>query len=298
MSQMVVMSFGEILWDRLPDGDHLGGAPFNVAYHLGKLGCKAVFVSAVGEDDLGVRALRQAELLGVDTSHVQRLPHLPTGLVLVNLTPSGNAHYVIAEPAAWDEIACTDALSKAARSCHALVFGSLAMRSEANRAALATLRQTFKGLQALDVNLRPPYDNPALVLMLAKGVDALKLNEEEVRHLTPTLPPHTPLAEAAEALRKETGAACICVTRGAKGAAFMDDQGWIEVEAPPVHVADTVGAGDAFMAAFVSSLVAGKASSKSSLWLLDACKLGAYVASRHGATPEYSFEEVLKMSEQ
>jgi fructokinase len=287
------LAFGEILWDCLPSGRHAGGAPFNVAAHLAQLGAPVGLISAIGSDLLGDEILQLAEAKGVQTQFITKArAGLATGTVLVTVDARGNAAYEIVQPVAWDEIKVPDAALPIAAQAEALIFGSLAGRSPSNLRQLDRLLAIPGPTGYFDVNLRPPFDDPALVMNLAKKADVLKLNDDELGRLTSWLHPSpttstTPgnpaaLAEACGALAAATGAARICVTRGAQGAAFWDRGALTCAPAPQITVRDTIGAGDAFMA----GLIVGLARNLKLPHILEsACRLGAYVASQSGATP-------------
>jgi fructokinase len=293
-------AFGEILWDCLPTGRHAGGAPFNVAAHLAQLGGKAAILSAVGQDALGDEICEVAAGKGVETRFIDRARiGLPTGTVLVTVDANGNATYELVQPVAWDEIRLADEVPGAVAKARALVFGSLAGRSPYNLEQLRRLLAVEGPMKFFDVNLRPPFADPALVLELAQHADVIKLNDDEVGRLaswvrTGEAHAKTPrdleaLSRACATIAKAAGAERICVTRGAEGAAFWQKGDLVTATAPHVEVRDTVGAGDAFMAGLVRGLTA-----KMEIYrvLENACRLGAFVASHHGATP--LFPESLK----
>lgn len=286
------IAFGEILWDCLPSGRHAGGAPFNVAVHLAQLGAQSAMISAVGQDSLGEELVLLASEKGVGTAFIGReRTGLPTGTVRVTLDANSNASYEIVQPAAWDEISVTPEAAFAVYQARALVFGSLACRSWHNRDLLRSLL-VFKGpTRFFDVNLRPPFADPQMVLAMARHADVLKLNDDELGLLAAFIEGDqrgkTPssdegVAVACEALARATGVSRICVTRGAAGAAFWEKGQLVTATAPKVTVQDTVGAGDAFMAGLIIGLTTGREIEEI---LIAACQLGAYVASQNGATP-------------
>ena len=293
MNNIEFYAFGEILWDCLPSGRHAGGAPFNVTAHLAQLGASAALVSAIGKDPLGDEILKVAEDKGVNTEFVSRARvGLATGTVLVTLDANSNATYELVQPAAWDEIQVPPKALEAISKAKALIFGSLAGRSLYNLDQLKRLLEVQGPLKFFDVNLRPPFADPALVMDLAKHADIVKLNDDEVGRLaswvrtgepTPNTPTTEPaLAQACATFAEATDTARVCVTRGPNGAALWDRGELTCVPAPQVTVRDTVGAGDAFMAGLMVGLSCGNDIRK----ILDAaCRLGAYVASHYGATP-------------
>ena len=286
-------TFGEILWDCLPSGRHAGGAPFNVAAHLVQLGASASLISAVGQDPLGNEILKAAEDKGVDTQFVTRARiGLPTGTVLVTVNADGNATYELVQPVAWDEIRVLPETLEAVAQARALIFGSLAGRSPYNLDQLNRLLAIEGPMKFFDVNLRPPFGNPELVMDIAKRADVIKLNDEEVGKLDSWLKtgeatlntPRSPdaLAEACAALAKATNTSRICVTRAAEGAALWESGNLLCAPAPQVAVKDTVGAGDSFMAGLMVGLTRGTSTQKV---LENACRVGAFVASHDGAIP-------------
>jgi fructokinase len=291
-------TFGEILWDCLPSGRHAGGAPFNVAAHLVQLGASASLISAIGQDPLGDEILKVAEDKGVNTQFVTRARiGLPTGTVLVTVDANGNATYELVQPVAWDEITVLPEALKAVAQARAVIFGSLACRSPYNLDQLNRLLAIEGPMTFFDVNLRPPFADPALVIDFAKRSDVVKLNDDEVGRLASSLKtgeatlgrPQSldALAEACATLAKATNVSRICVTRGAEGAALWESGNLVCVSAPKVTIKDTVGAGDSFMAALMVGLARGTDTQKA---LENACRVGAFVASYDGATPVLSSE--------
>ncbi len=286
-------AFGEILWDCLPSGKHAGGAPFNVAAHLAQVGAASALISCVGRDRLGdaILALAQNKRVNVDFVTRARIG-LATGTVMVTVNEHGNATYELVQPAAWDEIRVSAEALEAVSKARAFIYGSLAGRSPYNLRQLNRLLDVKGPLKFFDVNLRPPFADPPLVMELARRADVLKLNDGEVGRLaswvrTGRATAETPqkdaaIAEACQTLTKATNAPRICVTRGADGAALWNRGSLTTAAAPPVEVKDTVGAGDAFMAGLVVGLTRG---TDVHTVLTHACRLGAFVASHHGATP-------------
>jgi len=277
-----IYCFGEILWDCLPSGMFLGGAPFNVACHLTQLGADAKMISCVGPDFRGDEALRRAKEIGVDMTHVSRHPELPTGTVTVHLNNQGNAAYEFPTPVAWDEILLSDSLKQELTSASALVFGTLALRLHENRDRMRELLEINGPMKCLDVNLRTPYDDIERALKFASRADLLKLNEEELALMTdtPVGKDEAGLAQQCERLNVFTHLTQICVTRGGEGALFWKDGEIFLASTPPVEVVDTVGAGDAFMAALVNGMVSGLPIPEV---LSVACEHGAKVAGQSGA---------------
>lgn len=283
MSVAPVVCFGEVLWDCLPRGLFLGGAPMNVACHLQQLGRSAAMITAVGDDFLGREAVRRMQRFGVATEHVASLRDRQTGIVQVHLDAGGQPEYEIVADVAWDFIPLSDAALDAVRQAPAVVFGSLAQRSADNRAVLDAMLDAATGLKAFDVNLRPTFSDFARLWALAAKADLLKLNGDEARQLTDEA--KAPLDAVARVLRERCGAERICITDGERGAGMLDGDQWHWAEGVQIEVADTVGAGDAFMAALIDGLLH---QARIDTVLHRACRLAAYVASQDGAVPDLS----------
>ena len=286
---VAVACFGEALWDVLPAGIFVGGAPLNVAYHLSRQGLRAQLITAIGRDFLGDELRRRLRGWRLDDRLVARLPRRPTGTVLAALDARGVASYDIRRQVAWDHIPAPASLARRPAPA-ARVFGTLALREAANRAALARLCAAWPGAwRVLDLNLRPPFTSPAAVDFALQRAQFLKLNSEELARLA-RRPLHTPAAfqRAARDVARAHDLARLCVTAGERGAGLLWDGAWHWEEACEVEVRDTVGAGDAFLAAFVGSLLGRRSAPKAAL--ANACRLGEFVAARAGATPLYSID--------
>ncbi|MGE9292521.1 MAG: PfkB family carbohydrate kinase, partial [Puniceicoccales bacterium] len=237
-----IVCFGEVLWDCLPKGLFLGGAPFNAACHLRKLGCRPIVISAVGDDFLGEETLQRAQAQGLDTFAFGIKKGLRTGVAKVVLDDKGSASYVFPEPCAWDRIEISDSARAELSSASAILFGSLAARSELNAELIDSILSETHALRIFDVNLRPPHDDRKTVLALAQKADVLKVNEDELAVLAGK--PFSPddLEDAVKAVIDNTGVRKLCVTLGSKGAAFYDGRRLLTAESPPVEVRDTIGA--------------------------------------------------------
>jgi fructokinase len=279
-----VLCVGEVLWDSLPEGLFLGGAPFNVACHLRATGTPVSMVSRVGGDRLGDEVLRRAARYGVSTDLIQVDDALPTGFVRVHVDERGNGSYEICEPVAWDAIEATETLLGRAATARAIVFGSLAQRSATSRATIARLRSVAKqALMVFDVNLRPPYEDADVVRASLAAADVVKLSEEELVRLSEWFgwddgDQHAML----RGLAREFRCSVVCVTRGSRGAALLHDGVLTEHPGFPAEVRDTVGAGDAFLAVLLAGLLAGSSDAE---LLQHANLMGAYVVTQFGALP-------------
>ena len=284
-----ILCFGEILWDFLPAGLFPGGAPCNVAYHLHRQNAQVHLLSAIGRDLLGDELLRRLHHWGLSTETIVRHQGLPTGYVVATLGTDGDASYEIVPSVAWDQILVETEGLRAAMTAQALVFGSLAQRAPFNRAALNRLLAVIpaEAWRVFDVNLRPPHDDLDLVRHLADRTTLLKLNAAEAARLHDG-GTESPGREEADArtLASRHGCRVVCVTAGERGAGLLRDGQWHWENGQKVAVADTVGAGDAFLAALVAGLLGGQLSDTDCL--ARACRLGEWVASQRGATPAYN----------
>lgn len=280
-----ILCFGEMLWDCLPAGLFPGGAPMNVCYHLRALGRSPIMVSAVGDDFLGYELLRRLRSWEVNLAEITVDERRPTGTVQATLDDQGNASYTIKEKVAWDHIPFSDSLRFVTREAGAIVFGSLALREAHNQETLQSVLDTLPpaALRVFDVNLRAPFDDLDLVRHWAARATLVKLNDDEARRLA--------LKECADEellardLQAQFPQAAICVTAGAKGAGLLMAGEWFWNSAPEVEVADTIGAGDSFLAALLDGYLDRRPGSK---MIERAARLAAHVASSRGATPAYS----------
>ena len=288
-----VLCFGEVLWDCLPQGRFLGGAPLNVAYHLGKLDIESHIISAVGTDELGDETLASLRNKGIAKRFVERSKTRPTGTVQVELDAAGQPRFEILTDVAWDDIPVTDEILELAASSDAVVFGTLAARSGRNRAALRRLLEIPGPRRVLDVNLRPPFDDLPRTEALCHHADLVKLNRTELARMSglveagSAVPPELDLHDAILRLAKRVGSRSFCVTLGEGGACYFGKEGRFTEPAPRVKVQDTVGAGDAFTAALLAGQIRDPSPDGTQAALKNACALGALIASLPGAQPEY-----------
>ncbi|MFZ0734931.1 MAG: carbohydrate kinase [Candidatus Sulfotelmatobacter sp.] len=280
-----VVGLGEVLWDLLPRGACLGGAPANFAYITTLMGDQGIVASRVGEDSRGLDALRRMEELGLDIDHVQIDHDRPTGTVNVQVDGNGQPRFDISERVAWDFLDWTLDWQHLAGKADAVCFGSLAQRSEASRLTIrkflsATPASTLK---IFDVNLRQSYYSREILAESMKLADIVKLNDDELPEImTLAKLPHKDELSSARRLIEEFKLRIICVTRGGRGSLLIDGKASSEHPGFRVHVADTVGSGDAFTAGLVHEYLHG-----GSLDLMNevANLVGAWVASEAGAMP-------------
>jgi len=256
----VVVGIGEVLWDVYPGGAHLGGAPANFACHAAALGAEAWIVSAVGEDDLGRRAIEQLRARGAIVEHVGRDRAHGTGRVNVSLDAEKRPTFDIAADVAWDYIPWSDGLQTLAERCDAVCFGTLGQRSDASRETIGRFLHATRpsALRMFDVNLRQHYHSRALLEHSLELASAVKLNEDELPVVAALcgIRPHAAPATL-KALARQYGLRLVALTRGPDGAILVSGDQESVAPAPAVDVVDTVGAGDAFTAALVCDWLRG-----------------------------------------
>lgn len=252
--------FGEVLFDCFEDDgtDVLGGAPFNVAWHLQGFGLSPLFISRIGDDERGRQVQRAMREWGLDSAGLQVDPRHPTGEVRIRLD-AGQPTFNILPEQAYDFIDAGPALATLCEPPALLYHGSLAARHNVSAATLSTLRAQLQAPVFVDVNLRAPWwDRPSLAEHL-QGARWVKLNDSEVAEVSGGSPlDDTALLEAADALRLENRIDALIVTLGERGAIVLDRKGvWRDRPPPLTDIADTVGAGDAFSAVAIIGLLRG-----------------------------------------
>lgn len=289
MNNPKLICFGEVLWDILPTGRIAGGAPMNVAFHANNLGFSSQMISRVGDDPLGAELLEFLNGKGISTQHVQIDSMYPTGIVEVTLSSTGSPSYRIVEDVAWDHISNNDELQDMSLlEADALVFGSLACRSIQTKQTLISLLDAAT-LRVFDVNLRRPFYSRELLEELLSNSDIAKLNDEELRILADWNGVQGSETDQLLFLMQRFGLDVLILTKGDQGAACMDDTGYHSHPGFTISVQDTIGSGDAFLAAFLSKMLAGANTPEC---LEYACALGALVATRQGGTPNVTRQEI------
>jgi len=283
--QNKVISIGEILWDVFPEGKKAGGSSMNVALNLHKQSIESSFISAVGEDDNGKDLLEYLASNHFPTDLIQVNAELPTSTVVVQLDDKHQATYTIKQPVAWDDIQLTDNNIEAAKQADALVYCSLTCREERSRETIFSLL-AYPKTKVFDINLRAPFYDKALIAELLAHADILKINEDELIWVRDTfgLTGNTD-EQILKQLSTQFNIEVICLTLGDKGACVLKDGKLFKHAGYKVQVADTVGAGDAFLATFIACYLQGYPIETT---LDNACKVGAFVASQVGANPEYN----------
>ncbi|WP_246008816.1 carbohydrate kinase family protein [Hymenobacter metallilatus] len=289
---MPIACFGEMLWDVLPTGKQPGGAPLNVAVHLHNFGLEAHIISRVGHDDLGAELLAFVESKHISTRYVQQGETHLTGVVKANVSNSMEVTYQIVKPVAWDYIQYDAALSELVQQADAFVYGSLAARHAPSRETLYRLLQQAS-LKVFDVNLRPPHYSRDVVSYLLNQADIVKLNHHELEEIMGWFSVSSDEATALRWLAERFQLQAVCVTKGADGAALWVDRQLYSSPGLVVQVQDTIGSGDAFLAALLRGWLAGQTPPD---YLAFACAAGSLVASCQGATPPISEAEVLALA--
>jgi fructokinase len=290
-----ILVLGEVLWDIFEHSTALGGAPLNFAAHAKRLGFAPLLLSAVGADGLGHAARNEIAALGLDVSLLQTTRRFPTGVARVQLGPGDRTRFVIERPAAYDAIAVRDEhiaqITQRAPVC--FYYGTLFVSGPQGKPVLDRLLAAVPAATRFyDLNLRPGQYSLPLVLEMMELADVVKLNEEElgIVHKFTRLP--SSIEAFCRAGSKRYGWKAVCVTLGARGCAMLCGDEYVEAAGHRVQVADPVGAGDAFAAAFLHGLI--------SLWSVPkiaefANRIGAVVASRHGAIPNWSMNELVSL---
>jgi fructokinase len=278
------VGIGEVLWDLLPTGRQLGGAPTNFAYHAQALGLRGRVVSAVGTDTPGQDILGRLDALGLDRSLVHQDAEHPTGTVDVTLDGEGLPSYVIHADVAWDFIPQTSQLLEQARDVTVVCYGTLAQRSPVSRATIQAFIQNTPAdaLRIFDVNLRQNYYSAETLRALLSLSNVVKLNEGELPIVTELLGIQERGVEALQCLVSRFKLRLAALTRGAQGSVLVTPAQVSEHPGLKATIVDTVGAGDAFTAAVAVGFLARHGLDE----INDAANhLAAYICSQNGATP-------------
>ena len=284
----IVVGLGEALWDILPDGKKLGGAPANFAYHCARCGLDSWAVSAIGEDRLGEEVAEQ--LREKQVNYIMEVVPYPTGTVQVDLSPSGVPTYDIKAGVAWDNLPFTPRIEELAKKTRAVSFGSLAQRSVVTRntidAFLDAMPQDSDRFIVFDVNLRQNFYTPECLESSMERCNILKINDEELIAVSRMFGyPGIDLKDKCWLLLGRHNLKVLVLTCGVNGS-YVFTPGHVSfLPTPNVQVADTIGAGDSFSAVFVSSLLKGCTVKQAHH---NAVYYSAFVCTQHGAMPEYT----------
>lgn len=282
----IVVGMGEALWDVLPEGKKIGGAPANFAYHVSQFGLPSRVVSAVGNDPLGREIVENFTSKGLNHL-IEEVPY-PTGTVQVEIDPAGVPQYDIKENVAWDNIPYTACLEALAGQTRAVCFGSLAQRNVVSRDTinrfLDAMPQTADSLVVFDVNLRQGFYTKEILCNSMKRCNILKINDEELVTVSRMFGyPGIDLQDKCWILLGKYNLRMLILTCGINGS-YVFTPGNVSFQpTPKVEVADTVGAGDSFTAAFIASLLKGKSVTEAHAL---AVRTSAFVCTRKGAMPE------------
>ena len=280
----IVIGLGELLWDLLPGGKQLGGAPANFAYITSLLGDEGIPASRLGRDALGEDAILRLRELALPTAFIQEDADHPTGTVRVEVDSDGQPRFEIPESVAWDFLEWTPQWQRLAQQADAVCFGSLAQRSEPSRTTIGKfVASRPTAVRAFDVNLRQNFYSPQVLVDSMKLATIVKLNHEELPKIMRLFgSEHHSEEDSARRLLSLFDLKLICVTRGNGGSLLISAGECSEHPGFRVRVADTVGAGDAFTAALVHGYLRGTSLAQINE---DANRIGAWVASQSGATP-------------
>ncbi len=281
----IIVGMGEALWDVLPEGKKIGGAPANFAYHVSQFDLPSCVVSAVGDDALGKEIIENFTSKGLN--HLIATVPYPTGTVQVEIDQAGVPQYEIKENVAWDNIPYTAHLEALAENTKAVCFGSLAQRNVVSRNTinrfLDAMPQTDDSLVVFDVNLRQGFYNKEILCSSMKRCNILKINDEELVTISRMFGyPGIDLQDKCWILLGKYNLKMLILTCGINGS-YVFTPGNVSFQPTPrVEVADTVGAGDSFTAAFIASILKGKSVAEAHS---RAVQISAYVCTKKGAMP-------------
>jgi len=281
----VTVGLGELIWDLLPDGKQLGGAPTNFAYISRLLGNEAVVASRIGDDDLGREAVERLARLGVSTGYLQLDRAHPTGTVGVRLDEGGEATFAVNENSAWDYLEWTGGWERLAQQADVVCFGTLGQRVEQARQTIIRFLESTRprALRVFDVNLRHSFFSIEMLERSLELATIVKLNLAELSVLGQMLGFAADTEEGmARRLLKQFNFELIAVTRGQRGSLLVTEEGTNDHPGIRVQVKDTIGAGDAFIAALAHYYLCRAPLSVISE---SANRIGAWVATQQGATP-------------
>lgn len=278
----IIVGIGEILWDMLPSGKALGGAPANFAYHAGRLGEEGWAVSAVGDDALGREILELVASKGLHS--MIAVTDKPTGTVQVELDDRGVPAYSIMEDVAWDNIPFTPEMEELAKRADAVCFGSLVQRMNSRSSVMRFIRAMRPdALKVFDINLRQHYYSCEVIVESLMLADILKINDEEIRIVAGMLGLSDDAVTACRELIGNFGLKLVILTLGPDGSEVITADGVIPQGVEDVEIVDTVGAGDSFTAAFTVAYLRGDTLAEAQRL---ASATASYVCSRKGAMPE------------
>jgi len=280
-----VAGIGELLWDMLPEGKQLGGAPTNFGYHASLAGCESFVVSTIGSDEPGNEIVALFDELALETGFVQQTSGFPTGTVTVSLDKMGIPSYIIHENVAWDHIAWNSPLETLAKTIDAVCFGSLAQRNPESRQTILNFLKSTKAdcLRVFDINLRQSFFSREIIFQSLELSTILKLNDDELPVVAGLLGISGTDEELLMQILKMFDLKLVALTKGAKGSLLLTEKEQSFMEVPKVDIADTVGAGDSFTAILVAGLLQNHDLKKIHK---KATQVAAFVCTQKGATPK------------
>lgn len=292
----MIVGMGEALWDVLPEGKKIGGAPANFAYHVSQFGFNSRVVSAVGDDKLGNEILDNFAEKNLKFL-IEKVPY-PTGTVQVELDSEGVPCYNIKEGVAWDNIPFTPDLEELAKQTRAVCFGSLAQRSVVSRETinkfLDTMPDDSDRLRIFDINLRQSFYTKEILCNSMERCNILKINDEELVTVSRMFGyPGIDLQDKCWILLAKYNLKMLILTCGVNGSYVFTPGNISFVETPKVEVADTVGAGDSFTATFVAAILKGMKVNEAHKLAVEA---SAYVCTQNGAMPVFPLELKARMN--
>lgn len=280
----LVVGLGEVLWDMLPEGRKIGGAPVNFAYHAGQFGIDTMAVSAIGNDKLGEDTI--AEMNGKHLNHIFPSVPYPTGSVQVKLDEKGVPAYDIKENVAWDNIPFTNEIESVARNCQAVCFGSLAQRNAVSRSTIRKfIESTPSGcIRIFDINLRQNFYTSNVIRDSLELCNILKINDEEIMLVSRMFNyDSSNIENVCRTIMEDFSLEMVILTCGTKGSYIFTKDGVSFMPTPKVNVADTVGAGDSFTGSFCAAILRGLPVAEAHK---KAVEVSAYVCTQNGAMPE------------
>ena len=280
----LIVGLGEVLWDMLPEGRKIGGAPVNFAYHAGQFGIDTMAVSAIGNDKLGEDTI--AEMNGKHLNHIFPSVPYPTGSVQVSLDEKGVPAYDIKENVAWDNIPFTNEIESGARSCRAVCFGSLAQRNAVSRNTIRKfIESTPSGcIRIFDINLRQNFYTSNVIHDSLELCNILKINDEEIMLVSRMFNyDSSNIENVCRTIMEDFSLEMVILTCGTKGSYIFTKGGVSFMPTPKVNVADTVGAGDSFTGSFCAAILRGLPVAEAHK---KAVEVSAYVCTQNGAMPE------------
>ena len=275
----LIIGIGELLWDMLPTGKKAGGAPINFVYHASRLGAESYAISAIGNDSLGDEIMTKIEEINIE--HVIERVNFPTGTVLVKMK-DGLPDYTIIENVAWDHIPMTEQIKELAKKADVICFGTLAQRSDTSRKTIMTMLSLVpqESFRIFDINIRQSFYSKEIINESLKVSNVFKINDDELELLK----------ELYEMQQSDDNELChwfverfnlkyMILTAGSSYSKVFSPEIYSYIETPKVEVMDTVGAGDAFTGAFISSILEGKSFTDAHLTAVDKA---AFVCTKSG----------------